>query len=80
MKISNAIRNVERIFSNSPDIVSDEAIESVEIAIEAMQKQDPMTPMSNQGEYNCPMCELTIAEGDEYCWHCGQKLDWEGEA
>ena len=44
MKISNAIRNVESIFSNSPDIVSDEAIESVEIALEAMQKQDPMKP------------------------------------
>lgn len=21
--------------------------------------------------------ELEITEGDEYCWYCGQKLDWE---
>lgn len=21
--------------------------------------------------------EVTVSEGDEYCWHCGQKLDWE---
>ena len=77
MKISNAIRNVELVFMNFPDIASDETIESFEIAVEAMEKQNPMRPLSSDGEYDCPMCELTVAENDEYCWHCGQKLDWE---
>jgi hypothetical protein len=52
-------------------------IESFEIAVEAMKKQDPMKPLSSFGEYTCPMCEMTVAEGDEYCWNCGQKIDWE---
>ena len=55
-------------------ILTDEEIDFIS---EAMDKQAKMTPMSNQGEYTCPMCELTIVDGDEYCWHCGQKLDWE---
>jgi hypothetical protein len=77
MKISIAIKNVERVFSNSPDIVSDETIESVELAIEAMEKQDPMKPLVINCECTCQMCDVTIAEKDEYCWKCGQKLDWE---
>lgn len=50
---------------------------ALQVARDVFHKQTPVKPMSNQGEYTCPMCELTIAEGDEYCWHCGQKLDWD---
>ena len=41
------------------------------------KKQEPMKPLSSDGEYTCPMCELNVAQYDEYCWKCGQKLDWE---
>ena len=41
------------------------------------KKQEPMKTILSHGECGCPMCEVTISEGDEYCWHCGQKLDWE---
>ncbi len=84
MKISNAIRNVERVFSNSPDIVSDETIESVEFALEAMNKQDPMKPVLKGKNLYCPNCDQWLLwddaipnEGDNYCGICGQKLDWE---
>ena len=82
MKISNAIRNVERIFSNSPDIVSDETIESVEIAIAAMQKQDPMKPTYDHryAGMGCSVCGTKVGgweERPDYCPNCGQKLDWE---
>ena len=77
MKIDDAIRKVESIFSDSPNIVSDEDNESVEFALEAMEKQYPMRPLSSHGEYICPRCEITVAWVDRYCWYCGQKLDWE---
>ena len=81
MKISIAIKNVESVFSDSPDIVSDEKIESVELAIEAMEKQDPMKPDRLDG-FRCRNCSGKLARqtdlvGQKYCHHCGQKLDWE---
>ena len=42
------------------------------------KKQEPMNTILSHGECGCPRCEVTILEGDEYCWHCGQKLDWGG--
>ena len=75
MKISNAIRNVESVFSNSPDIVSDEVIESVEFALAAMEKQDPMKVY---GDYSC-VCGHDLGldrPTPSYCPQCGQKLDW----
>ena len=93
MKISNAIRNVERVFMNFPDIASEEDIESFEIAVAAMKKQDPMKPVIEQGapsyyggsgicrEYcACPKCGEAVGRGDDkanYCPECGQKIDWE---
>ena len=84
MKISNAIRNVELVFMNFPDIASEETIESFEIAVEAMEKQDPMKPMRKGKNRYCPNCDQWLLwddaipnEGDNYCGICGQKLDWE---
>ena len=92
MKISNAIRNVERVFINFPDIASEETIESFEFAIAAMEKQDPMKPVIEQGapsyyggawicrDYcGCPKCGEEVGRGDDkanYCPECGQKIDW----
>ena len=76
MKISKAIRTVESIFSDSPNIVSDEDNESVEFALKAMDKQDPIKPIEEGKQYYCPICELNIGWADDYCWHCGQKMDW----
>ena len=81
MKISNAIRNVEGVFSNSPDIVSDETIESVEFALEAMNKQDPMKPTPERTRYgmvyDCNVCNCGLEPHNNYCPSCGQKIDWE---
>lgn len=42
-----------------------------------LDKESKMRPLSIYSEYTCPMCEVAIAEKDEYCWHCGQKINWE---
>ena len=50
---------------------------ALQIAREALRKQEPMKTILSHGECGCPRCEVTLSEGDEYCWHCGQKIDWE---
>ena len=54
---------------------------ALQIAREVFHKQTPVKPCINEGEYICSVCEKlehsTLGKGDEYCWHCGQKIDWE---
>ena len=47
------------------------------VLTDLLDRESMMRPLFSSGEYTCPMCEITVSEGDEYCWHCGQKLDWE---
>ena len=49
------------------------------IAIKALEKQIAKTPMQNyynEGDYawECVSCEEVVAEGQNYCHNCGQKL------
>ena len=71
-----------------------EHIKSIEIAIEALERQAPKKPEYEGDGYSdgelvydyakCPMCghdfEYGINDwGCEYCSDCGQKLDWGDE-
>ena len=76
MKISNAIRKVESIFSDSPNIVSDEDNESVEFALKAMEKEDPMYAGVLKMNCDCPACGETMEYEHNYCPECGQRLKW----
>lgn len=49
--------------------------EGLELAVKALEKQIPMKPIIDS-ENICPYCGITINEGDEYCFDCGQKIDW----
>lgn len=88
MNISNAIRNVERVFMNFPDIASEEDIESFEISVEAMKKQMPMKPRFKRMPMSmclsieearfykvCGNCKEAL-DGGSYCPDCGQAIDW----
>lgn len=50
---------------------------ALQIAKEIFDKQVSRKPNNIDGEYTCTKCDITIAMHDEYCWFCGQKLDWE---
>ena len=60
-----------------------EHIKSIEIAINALEKQIPKKPMFNGTNwYRCVNgCEIHKKqfEKDWYCPNCGQKLDWSDE-
>ncbi len=49
-------------------------IGALEMAIFALEKQIP----SKFDKVFCPRCNtyLELYEGESYCCHCGQKLDW----
>lgn len=64
---------------------SKEHIESLKIAVHALEKQIPKKPLyiANLGctaLWLCPVCERRIIRSDlVYCHQCGQKLDWSDE-
>ena len=56
-------------------------IESVKIAISALEKQIPKKIIScidnGHNGRKCPNCNVILCNGQkEYCSRCGQKLDW----
>ncbi len=77
MRISEAIRMVEIAFGYSTAIHDDWKLddEALTIAIEAMKKQIPMKPYFEH-VYFCSVCNSEVVSGTDYCWNCGQKLDW----
>lgn len=55
------------------------------VAIKALEKQIPQKPLPEEREnlryifsYRCPQCKKAFSGKDvaNYCYHCGQKLDW----
>lgn len=72
-----------------------EHIKSIEIAIQALEKQMPKKPRKTDSyrgifrriyAYVCPTCGNACLEKQEnerqdtmFCWNCGQKLDWSDE-
>ena len=66
-----------------------EHIKSIEIAIQALEKQVPKkmikTPHAHIDlilMYRCPSCDTEynrFYENKKYCMECGQKLDWSEE-
>lgn len=67
------------------DFTFEEEKEAYEIAIEALKKQIPKKPINepiNQSLHYklCPRCNRKISGmewGQEYCWSCGQAIDWQ---
>lgn len=67
---------------------SGEHIQSVEKAVQALEKQIPKKPVKSENQvvryvntYYCPICNLGITGTNiaKWCYHCGQKLDWSDE-
>lgn len=62
--------------------------EKCKLVPEALQKQIPRKPTPNEAPefrhvstYICPRCGKNFSgyKVAKYCYHCGQKLDWEEE-
>lgn len=42
-----------------------------------VDRDSPMKPVDKETEYACGQCDTHVAYKDDYCWKCGQKLNWE---
>ena len=55
--------------------------EALDLAMEALEKQIPKKLVIGEELYHCPGCgeKDAILQGDNYCFNCGQALDWSDE-
>ena len=57
-------------------------LEDIAILQELVDKETPMTPPL-KWEYAKPQtrckCSAGVEKYHNYCWNCGQKLDWSGD-
>lgn len=93
MTNEEARMNLEKLLQiyDDPGIIDFAVIvESIKMALEALEKQIPKKPKykaedrfvkNHFTEYSyCPVCEKEVVEGDMFCVMCGQAIDWtEGE-
>ena len=81
--IINEAEAIECLKSNKPTIGYVMLQESIDMAIQALEKQIPMKPMFNGNNwYRCVNgCEIHKKQFEEdwYCPNCGHKLDCGGE-
>ncbi len=71
-----------------PEFEEDIERDAIERAIKALEKQVPQKVKKYKGlnETACPECGIAFGyyeyddEKFDYCYNCGQKLDWESEA
>jgi hypothetical protein len=86
----DAIRESDEIIAECSEALQKELTEQkghFEVALEAMKKQIPQKVKKWEGlnETACPECGFAFGYYDyddeefDYCYNCGQKLDWESE-
>ena len=92
IKSIEALKNL-RLFMKLEDKDNDvkfpyETYEAVDMAIKALEMQIPKKPKKIEAEgyrytdtYRCPTCGGNFSGTGiaDYCYHCGQKLDWGNE-
>ena len=71
------------ITSNANNIIkTNDYIEFVRMAINALEKQIPKKPRFYAHNYYCSVCDSLVGNNEfewkrfKYCDNCGQKLDW----
>ena len=92
MTESEAIKNLKDILNECTEseeavcYVTDVDVPSLEIAINALEKQIPKKPIEidTYGEYyKCPICNKYAVDNFgcnyKFCRECGQKFDWSDE-
>lgn len=54
---------------------------ALDMAISALEKQIPKKLPIVEELYHCPNCgeKDAVLQGDNYCFNCGQALDWSDE-
>ena len=43
---------------------------------EAIKRNEPMKVIKEHKGYSCPKCNVSVFDEYNYCYDCGQALDW----
>ena len=81
MTESEAIKELHEIRPRG-GIIPQKRAEAIDVAINALEKQIPKKPIFTEDKQFalCPCCDMKgLADKQEYCDNCGQKLDWSDE-
>ena len=90
-KYEQAIKVLKILYSDKfQQFTSSEFDDAIYMAIEALEKQIPKKPIKYDIDYSgnplfrCPVCgdswnSNEFGDGIEYCWTCGQAIDWSDE-
>lgn len=70
MNIENAIDVLLGKYGQADEKAED----AIAKAVKALEKQIPKKPIFKY----CPRCSGRVMDYAEYCYKCGQKIDWEG--
>lgn len=70
--------NLEYYGDYSDDKAERQAVADELNTVEALEKQIPKKLTVSEEIYCCPRCgeNAAILQGDNYCFNCGQALDW----
>ena len=85
MTPQEAIKTFKTVVVYAPEKYENKYYKAIMLAIEALEKQIPKKPIKSDRqeirytlEYDCPTCgrSFTGTGFADYCYHCGQALDW----
>lgn len=87
MTENEAIKELHEIITRR-GIITQKRAEAIDMAINTLEKQIPKKPVKSEKQvvryvntYYCPICNLGITGTNiaKWCYHCGQKLNWEDD-
>lgn len=85
MTLREVIDNLEYLIGGDCTDTAMDFAEEIKMAIDCINKQIPQKPVRTDTQeirytdsYRCPSCGggFTGTGIADYCYHCGQKLDW----
>ena len=85
MTPQEAIKTFKTVVVYAPEKYENKYYKTIMLAIEALEKQIPKKPIKSDRQeirytltYDCPTCgrQFTGTGFADYCYHCGQALDW----
>ena len=85
MTPQEAIKTFKTVVVYAPEKYENKYYKAIMLAIEALEKQIPKKPIKSDRQeirytltYDCPTCgrQFTGTGFADYCYHCGQALDW----
>ena len=81
--IINEAEAIECLKSNKPTIGYVMLQESIDMAINALEKQIQKKPKERDrigcNTPVCPVCKMDLYSYEPYCDNCGQAIDWSDE-